>query len=220
MTVAHKVQNRKANEIKIRAGEWDTNSEDELYEHQERNVAKIVVHESYFRPKLHHDVALLFLEGPVSLADAPQIGVGCLARRPPPPRAVCFSMGWGADDFSNKRVFASVLKKVKLPLVETGRCVEMLRRTRLGGNFELHPSLMCAGGEEGVDTCKGDGGSPLVCPIDAKGSRFAIYGMVAYGVSCGTKDVPAVYANVTNLYEWVGRQLSFEGLDSKSYTYM
>lgn len=33
----------------------------------------------------------------------------------------------------------------------------------LGRAWEMQPSEMCAGGVAGVDTCKGEGGSPLVC---------------------------------------------------------
>ncbi|CAH2062305.1 unnamed protein product, partial [Iphiclides podalirius] len=219
MTVAHKLQKRQPNQIMVRAGDWDTNSEEELYDHQDRNVRKIVTHENYFRPSLYNDIGLLFLESPVALDNAPHIGIACLAPRPPPPSANCFSMGWGAADFKNKKVFASILKKVKLPLVPKDRCEEMLRNTRLGRVFRLHESLLCAGGEEGVDTCRGDGGSSLVCPIDSTGSRFAVYGMVAYGLQCGAKDVPGVYVNVPNLHGWVGQQLSNEGLDAKSYSY-
>ena len=31
--------------------------------------------------------------------------------------------------------------------------------------FRLHSSFLCAGGIPGKDTCKGDGGSPLVCEV-------------------------------------------------------
>ena len=33
----------------------------------------------------------------------------------------------------------------------------------LGRAWEMQPSEMCAGGVAGVDTCQGEGGSPLVC---------------------------------------------------------
>ena len=36
-----------------------------------------------------------------------------------------------------------------MPIVTNGQCEAMLRRTRLGGDFVLHPGFMCAGGEEG-----------------------------------------------------------------------
>lgn len=58
-----------------------------------------------------------------------------------------------------------VLKHVNLDLVSHYDCQDAMRTTRLGRNFVLSDTFLCAGGEEGVDTCEGDGGSPLVCPI-------------------------------------------------------
>ena len=51
-----------------------------------------------------------------------------------------------------------------VPLVENNKCEKLLREnTRLGPFFELDSSFICAGGEKDIDTCKGDGGSPLTC---------------------------------------------------------
>lgn len=41
-----------------------------------------------------------------------------------------------------------------------------------------------AGGEPGKDTCKGDGGSPLVCPIPGRVDRYYQSGIVAWGIGC------------------------------------
>ena len=50
-----------------------------------------------------------------------------------------------------------------MPLVENRNCEQLLRdNTRLGAFFELDDSFICAGGQKGIDTCKGDGGSPLI----------------------------------------------------------
>lgn len=50
------------------------------------------------------------------------------------------------------------MKEVSLPIVPHDQCQEALRRTRLGRRFRLHRSFVCAGGQEGKDSCKGDGG--------------------------------------------------------------
>ena len=59
-----------------------------------------------------------------------------------------------------------------------------MRQTRLGRRFLLHDSFMCAGGEPGRDACKGDGGSPLICPIDGKPGYYYQAGIVAWGELC------------------------------------
>lgn len=44
--------------------------------------------------------------------------------------------------------------------------------------------VLCAGGELGKDTCKGDGGSPLVCPIPGKFEQYFQSGIVSWGIGC------------------------------------
>lgn len=53
MTSAHCVAAKtgEAPKLKIRAGEWDTQTKQEIFPHQDRNVVKIVSHEQYYAGK-------------------------------------------------------------------------------------------------------------------------------------------------------------------------
>lgn len=76
---------------------------------------------------------------------------------------------------------------------------------------------MCAGdGEE--DTCDGDGGSALVCPIPGQMGRFHQVGIVSWGIGCAD-GIPGVYVNVGMFREWIDRQMISNGLDITSYRY-
>ena len=55
---------------------------------------------------------------------------------------------------------------------ENEECQEALRNTVLGRRFNLDPTALCAGGRSGVDTCKGDGGGPLVCPTTDRSELY------------------------------------------------
>lgn len=197
LTSAHCVSDKSADSLKIRAGEWDTQTRNEVYPHQDRQVADMVIHEQYYKVALFNDVALLFLATPVDLAE--NVNTVCL-----PPQdsnfdaARCFASGWGKDLFGKAGKYQVILKRVELPVVPRDTCEHELRQTRLGQYFELHKSFICAGGERGKDTCKGDGGSPLVCPIPGTHNRYYQAGIVAWGIGCGdqTPGKPKIKINI------------------------
>lgn len=91
------------------------------------------------------------------------------------------------------------MKQVTMDIVDNQQCQNKLRATRLGEFFKLHKTFICAGGKAGEDTCKGDGGGPLVCPVDdGFGTRYVQAGIIAWGIECGLHDTPGVYANVAD----------------------
>jgi len=185
-------------ELTVRCGEWNTDAEDQL-PFQERDVTTVQIHPCYNNDNLHHDVALLLLRD--KFQEEPHISPVCL----PEPGTVwlgdCVSNGWGKDKFGANGKYATVLKEVTLPLVDSTECQKLLRKnTRLGPFFELDKSFMCAGGQDSRDTCKGDGGSPLTCEL---GGSQVQAGIVSWGIGCGEVGVPAVYTDVAAAACWI-----------------
>lgn len=215
LTGAHCVFNISQNNLKVRAGEWDTQTTKERLPHQERNVNMIITHNEFNTKSLANDIALLFLDQPFFLDQ--HIGVVCL-----PSQGYiannrdCFASGWGKDIFGKEGKYSVILKKVPLPMVPFNQCQERLKKTRLGNRFLLHPSFVCAGGEPNVDTCQGDGGSPLVCPIDAN-NRYVQMGSVAWGIACNL-DIPGVYTNVALFRDWIDHYVKSYNFDTSVYT--
>lgn len=69
---------------------------------------------------------------------------------------------------------------------------------------------------------QGDGGAPLVCPIDRSTDnryiRYAQNGIVSWGLGCNDA-VPAVYANVAKARNWIDEKIGILGLDPSYYTF-
>merc|ERR1719278_1404700 len=112
------------------------------------------------------------------------------------------------DQFGAAGEYQAVLKEIDLPVVNHDDCQDSLRKTRLGGKFKLHDSFVCAGGINGKDTCKGDGGSPLVCPSKYDPNTYIQAGIVAWGVGCGEDGTPGVYADVSQASCWIDSVIS------------
>lgn len=205
VTAAHCIIGQDPSSLKVRAGEWDTQSRSEALPHQDRGVARFVLHPEYRAGPLYNDVALIFMDSPFELTDnvdtvcLPEAGQVFTGRG-------CYATGWGRDSFGSG-AYQKILRKVELPMVPHDECQTRLRRTRLGPFFKLHNSFVCAGGEEGRDTCQGDGGGPLVCPMPEDSGRYAQVGVVSWGIGCGEAANPAVYASTAHVIGWIGQQM-------------
>merc|ERR1711936_757728 len=203
LTAAHCVAKlrQQPRTLKVRCGEWDTQRVSEPRAHQDRRIRNVDIHPEFNERNLANDWALLYTEEDFELEE--HIDTVCL----PQPDDIfdyqtCHATGWGKDQFGVAGQYQVVLKEVSLPVVGNGQCQETLRSTRLGRKFKLDDSFLCAGGA-GQDTCKGDGGSPLACPNPRQAGTYVQAGLVAWGVGCGEKSVPGVYASVAQGVCWI-----------------
>ncbi|ENN74731.1 hypothetical protein D910_11872 [Dendroctonus ponderosae] len=187
----------------VRAGEWHWKHMDEPLLHQDRTVAFINIHPQFDSSSLRNDIALLVLKSPFKLTS--HVGIICV---PPPDLNVdttrCTAAGWGRN--SKHGVYQPILKKVDLPIVPFRECERILQKT-LGPLFELDDTFICAGGEPGKDTCKGDGGSPLMCPITGETNRYQQVGVVSWGIICGLTQAPGAYVNVMLYSDWIDGEM-------------
>ncbi|XP_044761178.1 phenoloxidase-activating factor 2-like [Coccinella septempunctata] len=166
---------------------------------EERDVKKVFVHPEYYSGGAHNDIALIFLEK--SYNDSKDLNSICLPNRNSTyDKTRCIAAGWGVG---NKRESngENILSKVQLPIIDHESCQIQLRKTKLGEDFVLHESSICAGGEKGKDTCQGDGGGPLICPNEE--GFFLQLGIVSWGVDCSKENQPGVYTNVEKFVDWI-----------------
>lgn len=145
---AHCMLNKVESDFSIRVGEWDTQNENERLPHSDHKIREIVIHENFSKSNLRNDIALLFLEDSVQVAD--HINPVCL----PPKDASfdnenCFVTGFGKSEFGREGAFEVKMKKIKVPVVPFEICQDNLRKTKLGHRFKLHSSFICAGGASG-----------------------------------------------------------------------
>lgn len=70
----------------------------------------------------------------------------------------------------------------------------------------LGAGVICAGGaaNESKDSCSGDSGGPMT---RVQGRERVLVGLVSWGVGCGIKGRPGLYANVTDpaMLKWIER---------------
>uniref|UniRef100_A0A1W7RA15 Serine proteinase n=1 Tax=Hadrurus spadix TaxID=141984 RepID=A0A1W7RA15_9SCOR len=212
-TVAHCVchyQGYNQYPLKVRLGEYDTQKTDEFLAHDDYNVDQIFCHPQFRNNSLWNDMALLKLDRDVIFA--PHIDSICL----PTYEEVfegqsCVVTGWGKDAYKGGS-YSNIMKEVNIPVIDNTKCQDQLRKTRLGRYYKLHDSFICAGGEEGLDSCKGDGGGPLVCY--RKDGSYGLAGLVSWGIDCGHPGIPGVYVRVQKFLEWITQQT---GLTLKDY---
>lgn len=179
-------------------------------------VSSSIVHPEFQPDSLHNDLALLVLANPIETSA--NVNSICI----PSPGiafdgATCVMSAWNKNRFiKNPNTF---LKLVVLSTVSKQRCVDSLRKTRLGPYFQLHRSFVCAGSKERKNVCSGDGGSPLVCPVPGQPNRYHQVGIVSWGIGCGDHKTPGVYVYLPMFRKWIDDEMIKLGYDINGYRY-
>ncbi|XP_052853303.1 spaetzle-processing enzyme-like isoform X1 [Drosophila gunungcola] len=173
--------------------------------HLEVDVEEQIVHEDYVNDgKNINDIALLRLAFPVRYTEAIQP----ICVLPGPDYLNHYFVnhwkqqfkiaGWGTSHKQGSHALMQGNINGSNPIV----CQKNYR------TFSFRPeSQICAGGQDGTDTCKGDSGGPLMATIGRSVNEFVyLAGITSYGgLTCGM--YPAVYTRTEKFIGWIQRNL-------------
>ncbi|CAG9832379.1 unnamed protein product [Diabrotica balteata] len=157
--------------------------------HQDIDIKRIRIHESYDQLGKHGDLALVELTRNATFSDS--VKPACLYWKHDDPLELLVT-GWGKKSVFNEDDRSIILQKAKLSPVSVSSCNNTYSGIFLGirtiGNTQI-----CAFGNSS-DACWGDSGGPLQIREDA---AFSIVGIVSYGAGCG------VYTRVSQFVDWI-----------------
>ncbi|XP_028131445.2 serine protease Hayan-like isoform X2 [Diabrotica virgifera virgifera] len=167
--------------------------------HQEIDVKRIRIHESYDPLGKHGDLAIIELKRNATFSES--VRPACLYWKHDDPLELLVT-GWGKTTsvfYEDDR--SIILQKARLVPVSVASCNNTYS-TRYLGTRTIENTQICAFGNLS-DACWGDSGGPLQIR-EGKGafSIFSIVGIVSYGAGCGGK-IPGVYTRVSQFVDWI-----------------
>ncbi|XP_072383602.1 serine protease persephone-like isoform X2 [Diabrotica undecimpunctata] len=162
--------------------------------HQDIDIKRIRIHESYDQLGKHGDLAIIELRRNATFSDS--VKPACLYWKHDDPRELLVT-GWGKKSVFNEDDRSIILQKAKLVPVSVSSCNNTYSSIFLGIRT-IENTQICAFGNAS-DACWGDSGGPLQIREDA---AFSIVGIVSYGVGCGGKN-PGVYTRVSQFVDWI-----------------
>ena len=203
------------NIIRVRLGEYNLETDRDCISSQSQvptcsdppvnvPVSEQIAHE-YYNPNdvnQYNDIALLRLARDVTFTDF--IKPICLPAFDDIIRTSFVGInatvsGWGKTSESGSE--SAIKLKVNVP-VKVNRECETVYESR---GVTVSNSQLCAGGEVGRDSCRGDSGGPLMNIYTAPGEiNWYITGIVSFGPSkCGLAGWPGIYTKVTEYIPWI-----------------
>ncbi|XP_028161612.1 phenoloxidase-activating enzyme-like [Ostrinia furnacalis] len=162
-------------------------------------IEKTIPHVEYNPVTRRHDIGLIRTQQAAPYTDF--IRPICLPvvdiTVKPPPNFKLWAAGWGAINTTHSK--STIKLHVDLPFVSQRECQPAYSVARR--QVALWGGQMCAGGEAGKDSCKGDSGGPLMFE---NGKIYEVLGVVSFGPTpCGMEDIPGVYSKVHSYLDWI-----------------
>ncbi|KAF0695296.1 Aste57867_13877 [Aphanomyces stellatus] len=81
-----------------------------------------------------------------------------------------------------------VALEVSVRVWDSANCSKIL------DDSSIDATMVCAGGVKGQDSCQGDSGGPLT--LEKEGKEVLV-GVVSWGIGCGRKSSPGIYARLS-----------------------
>uniref|UniRef100_A0A1A9UFJ9 CLIP domain-containing serine protease n=1 Tax=Glossina austeni TaxID=7395 RepID=A0A1A9UFJ9_GLOAU len=208
LTAAHCVYRQEDTIIGVRLGEYNISSSSDCTHSpiksecappvEDVGIEEIIIPRDYRKHVFHDDIALIRLDRTVEFRR--QLKPICLPITEEL-RSAHHShyviSGWGRTENGNT---SDVLMVALVRHIERQTCQK---------DFAVLPTLneehICAGGENLVDSCRGDSGGPLGFRDKHFGHlRFIQFGVVSFGINtCGQVNLPGVYTNVSHYMQWI-----------------
>ncbi|CAH2045487.1 unnamed protein product, partial [Iphiclides podalirius] len=196
----------------VRLGEWNISSERDCLERDcttgiiDVEVAEQIPHEAYDKSDDHqqNDIAILKLARDVPFNDFIRPICLPLTKEQQTNSYVGYDMevaGWGKTE---TKTMSEVKLKAIVPVVNSTTCANVYKKA----NRRITEKQICAGGQKGVDSCRGDSGGALMGQMRST-QNWIVVGVVSYGPTpCGTPNWPGVYTRVGSYIDWIKRHLN------------
>jgi len=185
----------------------------------------VTVHPDYQKliDQVHNDIALIRLPRPAVLNSAVQVvclpldaavaaaelGVGDLRAglEGRYPQVVGWGhthpLQWGGDE-EETGAPSSVQQRLAVPVLAEDQC-------NFGFSFSPTDSQICAGAEQGRDSCRGDSGGPLYLKrvsnltgqVLVRESPWYLIGVVSFGTRVCGNGSPGIYSRVQSFLPWI-----------------
>lgn len=197
----------------VRLGEWDL-STDRDCEYDDCTdpvvdipIERAITHEQYnpYSKSQQNDIALLRLSREITYTD--WIKPICMPSANHLRNAIFDGVsldvsGWGKTERAS---VSNIKLKARVDGINLEECNQVYRRH----GVTLVDSQICAGGEKGIDSCRGDSGGPLI-GLDPIGTSpyYYLVGIVSFGPTpCGLEGWPGVYTKVSSYLNWIESKL-------------
>jgi len=214
LTAAHCTEDKKLGDFKVLLGEHNYAIASETATIR-MDIAQIIEHPDYKKiADFNYDVSLLRLTRKIDFSSNSHIRPICLPVAGSTKNYddyIATVTGWGRMKDID---YPDALQEVNVKVISNTDCstkYSPLQSPLFPREYQITESMICAEAEDGnggQDACDGDSGGPLVTKEpgsngEATAENYELIGVVSYGVVCGRKDFPGVYARVTEIMDWI-----------------
>ena len=160
-----------------------------------------IKHPMYTKKSLfYNDIALFKLDRDVEFNDF--VRPICLPIRDNNLDKAVFS-GWGTLGFGQD--LSSKMKKITMEIFTQEECQNVYHNDTNLLNGIDYKIMVCFGSHttEGIDSCRGDAGSPIQV-LNPDNCMYTIIGVASYGIAkCGSIGSPGIYVRVYPYMDWI-----------------